>query len=54
MADTRVEYAMRYGEPSLAAARVRMPEATVLPLYPQYSDSTTGSITDMLAPGQRS
>jgi protoporphyrin/coproporphyrin ferrochelatase len=53
MADTRVEYAMRYGEPSLAVARVRMPEAKVLPLYPQYSDSTTGSITDMMGPGQQ-
>jgi len=53
MADTRVEYAMRYGAPSLAAARVRMPEAKVLPLYPQYSDSTTGSITDVMGPGQQ-
>jgi ferrochelatase len=53
LADTKVDYAMRYGEPSLAAARVRLPEATVLPLYPQYSDSTTGSVTDMMGPGQR-
>jgi len=53
MADTRVEYAMRYGEPSLAAARVRMPEARVLPLYPQYSDSTTRSIIDVMGPGQQ-
>jgi protoporphyrin/coproporphyrin ferrochelatase len=53
MADTRVEYAMRYGEPSLAAARVRLPSAKVLPLYPQYSDSTTGSITDAMGPGQQ-
>jgi protoporphyrin/coproporphyrin ferrochelatase len=53
MADTRVEYAMRYGEPSLAAARVRLPEAKVLPLYPQYSDSTTGSIIDVMGPGQQ-
>jgi ferrochelatase len=53
MADTRVEYAMRYGEPPLAAARVRMPEAKVLPLYPQYSDSTTGSIIDVMGPGQQ-
>jgi len=53
MADTRVEYAMRYGEPSLAVARVRMPEARVLPLYPQYSDSTTGSIIDVMGPGQQ-
>jgi ferrochelatase len=53
LADCKVEYAMRYGEPSLAAARVRLPGATVVPLYPQYSDSTTGSITDMMGPGQR-
>jgi len=53
LADTKVEYAMRYGEPSLAAARVRLPEAKVLPLYPQYSDSTTGSIIDVMGPGQQ-
>ena len=53
LADSKVDYAMRYGEPSLAAARVRLPEAKVLPLYPQYSDSTTGSIIDMMGPGQR-
>ena len=53
LADTKVEYAMRYGEPSLATARVRLPEATVVPLYPQYSDSTTASIIDIMGPGQR-
>ena len=53
LADMKVEYAMRYGEPSLAAARVRLPEAKVVPLYPQYSDSTTGSIIDVMGPGQR-
>jgi len=53
LADAKVEYAMRYGEPSLAAARVRMPEAKVLPLYPQYSDATTGSIIDVMGPGQQ-
>ena len=53
LADAKVEYAMRYGEPSLAAARVRMPEAKVVPLYPQYSDSTTGSIIDVMGPGQQ-
>jgi ferrochelatase len=53
LADAKVEYAMRYGEPSLAAARVRLPEATVVPLYPQYSDSTTASIIDVMGPGQR-
>ena len=53
LADAKVEYAMRYGEPALAAARVRLPEAKVLPLYPQYSDSTTGSIIDVMGPGQQ-
>jgi protoporphyrin/coproporphyrin ferrochelatase len=53
LADTKVEYAMRYGEPPLAAARVRLPEARVVPLYPQYSDSTTGSIIDVMGPGQQ-
>ena len=53
LADSKVEYAMRYGEPSLAAARVRLPEAKVVPLYPQYSDSTTGSIIDVMGPGQQ-
>jgi len=53
LADTKVEYAMRYGEPSLAAARVRLPEARVVPLYPQYSDATTGSIIDVMGPGQQ-
>ncbi len=53
LADSKVEYAMRYGEPSLAAARVRLPEAKVVPLYPQYSDSTTGSIIDAMGPGQQ-
>jgi protoporphyrin/coproporphyrin ferrochelatase len=53
MADTRVDYAMRYGEPALATARVRLPGAKVVPLYPQYSDSTTGSIIDMMGPGQQ-
>ena len=53
LADSRVDYAMRYGEPSLATARVRLPEARVVPLYPQYSDSTTGSIIDVMGPGQQ-
>ena len=52
LADAKVDYAMRYGEPSLATARVRLPEAKVVPLYPQYSDSTTGSIIDVMGPGQ--
>ena len=41
------EYAMRYGEPNLRAALDRKP-ALVVPLYPQYSDSTTGSVISFL------
>ena len=37
------DYAMRYGEPSLRAALEKGP-SLVLPLYPQYSESATGSI----------
>jgi ferrochelatase len=43
----RVEYAMRYGEPALAPALEKLGDCTVLPLYPQYSDSTTGSVLDL-------
>jgi len=43
--------AMRYGQPSAAAALARLREAgvgrvIVLPLYPQYSDTTTASALD--------
>jgi len=46
-----VEYAMRYGEPSIAGALARLKEAgcerlVVLPLYPQYAASTTASVMD--------
>jgi ferrochelatase len=49
--DFRVELAMRYGQPSVAAALDRLFEANigrllVLPLYPQYSAATTGSTFD--------
>jgi ferrochelatase len=36
-------YAMRYGEPNLRKALERGP-SLVLPLYPQYSESATGSV----------
>jgi len=50
----QVEYAMRYGEPSVASALKRLPaDITVLPLYPQYSESTTESIADVLPRGVR-
>ena len=49
-----VDYAMRYGEPSLAAGVDRLLTAGVrklliLPLYPQYSATTTGSTFDAIA-----
>jgi len=51
----RVEYAMRYGEPAIAGALERLKgcEVTVLPLYPQYSESTTESVVDLLPRGTR-
>ena len=47
---SKVEYAMRYGEPSIGAALDRLSgcELTVMPLYPQYSESTTESVADVL------
>ena len=44
-----VEYAMRYGEPSIASALRRLPaKVRVVPLYPQYARSTTESIRDVV------
>ncbi len=45
-----VVHAMRYGEPAIARALQRLPQAgvTVIPLYPQYSESTTESVADVL------
>jgi len=50
----RVAHAMRYGTPSIADVFARMREAgvrrvRVLPLYPQYSTTTTASVADALA-----
>src|SRR5260370_32073016 len=40
---------MRYGAPTIASALDRRePPLTVIPLYPQYSDSATGSVADAL------
>lgn len=49
-----VELAMRYGNPSMASGLQKLREQgaeriVVLPLYPQYSGSTTGSTFDALA-----
>ncbi len=56
MPGVQVEYAMRYGEPGIPAALARFRQArdvVVLPLYPQYSRSTTESVRDRLPPGTR-
>jgi len=47
-----VKYAMRYGQPSIASALNHFDPEIILPLYPQYSHSTTGSIID-LVPGRK-
>ena len=53
--ELRVEHAMRYGSPDIAGAleRLRGCDITVLPLYPQYSESTTESVADKLPSGMR-
>ena len=43
-----VRYAMRYGAPSIATALSGLENAVVVPLYPQYAASTTGSVLDAL------
>lgn len=50
----RVELAMRYGQPSIAAGLRRLRDAgarriLVFPLYPQYSATTTGSTFDAVS-----
>lgn len=52
--DVVVEFAMRYGNPSISSALDRMLNAgvrklVVLPLYPQYCASTSGSTFDAVA-----
>ena len=52
--DVVVEYAMRYGEPSVSNATEKLlaqgaRKIVVLPLYPQYCASTSGSTFDALA-----
>ena len=52
----KVAYAMRYGKPSIAEGLKQLKdcgELTVLPLYPQFSRSTTQSIRDVLGPKVR-
>jgi ferrochelatase len=52
--DYTVDYAMRYGNPSIASVLDRLHAAgcdriVVLPLYPQYSATTTASTFDAIA-----
>ena len=51
----KVAYAMRYGEPSIAEGLKKLSgcEVVVVPLYPQFSRSTTESIRDVLPPGAK-
>lgn len=54
--DTVVELGMSYGNPSIESALSRLLEQNVekiivLPLYPQYSSSTTASVFDAFARG---
>jgi protoporphyrin/coproporphyrin ferrochelatase len=48
-----VRYAMRYGQPSIASALQGLAEPVVIALYPQYAESTTASVADVLPPGAR-
>ena len=48
-----VKYAMRYGQPSVASALTGLEDPLVIPLYPQYAESTTESVRDVLPPGAR-
>ena len=52
--DILVDYAMRYGQPSIAAALDRLKVAgagriLIVPLYPQYAAATTASVFDAVA-----
>jgi len=54
----RIEYAMRYGNPSIAQGLKKLSGCSnviVLPLYPQFSRSTTETIRDLIGklPGPR-
>ena len=56
--DTRVELAMRYGEPSIDSALQALLDdgvqrIVVLPLYPQYSSTTTASVFDAVGAALR-
>ena len=48
-----VRYAMRYGAPPIGPALRGLDDPVVVPLYPQYADSTTGSVLDVLPSGAK-
>ncbi|MBD8874245.1 ferrochelatase [Rhodanobacter sp. DHB23] len=57
--DVRVALAMRYGEPPVARTIARLHgedvrRLLVLPLYPQYSATSTGSVIDAVADAMKS
>jgi len=45
-----VAHAMRYGEPNIGASLAKLKNPLVIPLYPQYSESATASVADVLPP----
>lgn len=52
----KVAHAMRYGSPSVTSGLEQLADCgrvVVLPLYPQFSRSTTESVRDALPPGTR-
>ena len=51
--NVKVAYAMRYGQPSIAEGLKKLSgcEVVAVPLYPQFSRSTTESVRDVLPPG---
>jgi protoporphyrin/coproporphyrin ferrochelatase len=52
MPNTQVRLAMRYGQPAIASVLAQFPdceELIVLPLYPQYSATTTAAVFDAVS-----
>ena len=45
-----VRYAMRYGQPTIPSALRGLEKPLVVPLYPQYAESTTAAVADRLPP----
>jgi protoporphyrin/coproporphyrin ferrochelatase len=46
-----VKYAMRYGRPAIPETVNALQDPVVVPLYPQYAESTTESVRDKLPSG---